>query len=69
MTSPLQFRRIGVASLSADEMFAAGHGGSYELDPETGRRTLLTEPAPPAKASEPIKPAAAQAKPPHPSPR
>lgn len=55
-----------MASLSADEMFAAGHGGSYELDPVTGRRTLITEPAPTAKASEPIKapPAAPRATPP-----
>ena len=56
-----------MASLTADEMFAAGHGGSYELDPATGRRTLITGPAPPAKVPEPIKPtkpAAAQAQPP-----
>jgi hypothetical protein len=55
-----------VASLTADEMFAAGHGGSYELDPVTGKRTLITEPALPAEAPEPTKPtkpAAAQAKP------
>ena len=55
-------------SLSADEMFAAGHGGSYLLDPATGERTLITEPAPLAKASEPNTPAAAQAKPSTPAP-
>jgi hypothetical protein len=31
-------------SLTADELFAAGHGGSYELDPETGKRSLIKEP-------------------------
>ncbi len=60
-----------MASLTADEMFAAGHGGNYELDPATGRRTLITELASPAKAPEPTrpsKPAAAQAQPSTPAP-
>ena len=57
-----------MASLSADQMFAAGYGGSYELDPVTGRRTLSTGPVPPAKAPEPIKPAAAQVQPSTPAP-
>ena len=33
-----------MASLTADEMFAAGHGGSYLLDPETGKRSLIEDP-------------------------
>ena len=33
-------------SLSADEMFAAGHGGSYLLDPKTGKRSLIEDPEP-----------------------
>lgn len=57
-----------MASLTADEMFAAGHGGSYVLDLVTGKRTLAAEPAPPAQAPEPAKPAAAQAKPSTPAP-
>jgi hypothetical protein len=52
-------------------MFAAGHGGSYLLDPATGKRTLITEPALPAEAPEPTKPtkpAAAQVNPSTPAP-
>jgi hypothetical protein len=60
-----------VTGLTADEMFAAGHGGSYLLDPVTGKRTLITEPALPAEAPEPTKhtkPAAAQVNPSTPAP-
>ena len=56
-----------MASLTADEMFAAGHGGSYELDPVTGKRTLITKPALPEPA-KPTNPAAAQAQPSTPAP-
>jgi hypothetical protein len=27
-------------------MFAAGHGGCYLLDPETGKRSLIEDPEP-----------------------
>ena len=33
-------------SLTPDEMFAAGHGGNYQLDPETGMRSLVEDPEP-----------------------
>lgn len=33
-------------SLTPDEMFAAGHGGSYLLDSETGKRSLIKDPEP-----------------------
>jgi len=35
-----------MASLTPDEMFAAGHSGNYLLDPKTGKRTLLEDPEP-----------------------
>lgn len=35
-----------MTSLTADEMFAAGHGGIYELDPVTGKRILIEDPQP-----------------------
>lgn len=35
-----------MTSLTADEMFAAGHGGCYLLDPETGKRSLIEDPEP-----------------------
>lgn len=35
-----------MTSLTADEKFAAGHGGCYLLDPETGKRSLIEGPEP-----------------------
>jgi hypothetical protein len=46
-----------MTSLTADEMFAAGHGGSYELDPKTGKRTLIetSEPTTAAPKDGPVR--------------
>lgn len=32
--------------LTPDEMFAAGYGGNYMLDPKTGKRSLIEETKP-----------------------
>ena len=37
-----------MTSLTPDEKFAAGHGGNYLLDPETGKRSLIEDPEPTA---------------------
>ena len=41
-----------MASLTPDEMFAAGHGGNYLLDPKTGKRTLIEDPEPTAAPTD-----------------
>lgn len=41
-----------MASLTPDEMFAAGHSGSYLLDPKTGKRTLIQDPEPTAAPTD-----------------